>query len=214
MAVLNATRLTGCNSIPSFIAAGSRTIFNMATAPVSWTKDTGINQGTLRVVSGTAGSGGSATFSQVFQASKPFSGTLNTRSASVGVGQIFRQVTFAAANVFPTSANTGSSSLSVAQMRTHSHRLAGSTGTVQINIGTPQATTFLKVPPNFQGTLTSSSTVGSTQTHNHSIGQVPHTHATGQVAHNHVAPYSHSHTVSGQVDFNITYVDMIIASKN
>jgi hypothetical protein len=41
MAVLGATNLTGCNSIPDFIAGGSVALFfQAAAAPTSWTKST------------------------------------------------------------------------------------------------------------------------------------------------------------------------------
>ena len=40
MAVLGATNLTGCNSIPDFIAGGSVALFFQAAAPTSWTKST------------------------------------------------------------------------------------------------------------------------------------------------------------------------------
>jgi hypothetical protein len=66
MAILGATTLTGCNSIPDFIATSTASAFQQTNAPTSWTKDTGINESTLRVVNGTASSGGTANFSAVF----------------------------------------------------------------------------------------------------------------------------------------------------
>lgn len=75
MAVLGATNLTGCNSIPDFIAGGSLVLFQQTTAPTSWTKQTTHDNKALRVVSGTATPGGSTAFSTVF-ASRPVSGTV------------------------------------------------------------------------------------------------------------------------------------------
>lgn len=66
MAVLGATNLTGCNSIPDFIAGGSLVTFQQTSAPTSWTKQTSHDNKALRVVSGTAGSGGSTAFTSVF----------------------------------------------------------------------------------------------------------------------------------------------------
>ena len=66
MAVLGSTSLTGCNSIPDFIAAGSLMFFQSTTAPTGWTKQTTHNDKTLRVVSGPAVPGGSNSFSSTF----------------------------------------------------------------------------------------------------------------------------------------------------
>lgn len=66
MAVLGATSLTGCNSIPDFIAGGSLVTFQQTSAPTSWTKQTSHDNKALRVVSGVAGSGGSTVFTSVF----------------------------------------------------------------------------------------------------------------------------------------------------
>ena len=79
MAVLGATNLTGCNSIPDFIAGGSLVLFQQTTAPTSWTKQTTHNNKALRVVTGTATPGGSTAFSTVF-ASRPVSGTVGNHT--------------------------------------------------------------------------------------------------------------------------------------
>jgi len=46
--------------------SGTKMLFQQTTAPVGWTKDTTHDNKALRVVSGTAGTGGSATFTAVF----------------------------------------------------------------------------------------------------------------------------------------------------
>lgn len=89
MAVLGATSLTGCNSIPAFIAAGTVAIFRQTAAPSSWTKDTTNNNNrALRCVTGTAASGGNIAFTTAF-ASKPVSGNVASNAStnvSVAVG--------------------------------------------------------------------------------------------------------------------------------
>ena len=66
MAILQGSTLVGCNSIPAFIAAGSRMTFEQSTAPTSWTKlDTHDNKA-LRVVTGSASPGGTTAFTTVF----------------------------------------------------------------------------------------------------------------------------------------------------
>jgi len=76
MAILGSTSLTGCSSIPDFINTNSYMIFHQSVAPTSWTKSTEHDDATLRVVSGTAGSGGTTAFTSVF--------TTRTATGSVG----------------------------------------------------------------------------------------------------------------------------------
>ena len=71
MAVLGATTLTGCNSIPGFINTGTFMLFLQSSAPTNWTKSTTDNDASLRVVSGTASSGGTANFSATFTTRTP-----------------------------------------------------------------------------------------------------------------------------------------------
>jgi hypothetical protein len=85
MAILGATSLTGCNSIPDFIAAGSRMLFEQSTAPTSWTKDaTSHNNKALRVVTGTAAPGGSTAFTTVFASRTP-TGSVSGSNSGGGV---------------------------------------------------------------------------------------------------------------------------------
>jgi hypothetical protein len=77
MAVLGATSLTGCNSIPSFIPAGTLVLYKQTTAPTSWTKQTTHDNKALRVVSGTASSGGTTAFTSVFT-SRSVAGTVGS----------------------------------------------------------------------------------------------------------------------------------------
>ena len=62
--------------------SGTRVLFVQTTAPTGWTKDTTHNDKALRVVSGTAGSGGSTSFSSTFAAGRDSSSV--TSSGSVG----------------------------------------------------------------------------------------------------------------------------------
>ena len=66
MAVLGATTLTGCNSIPDFLPSGTLVLYKQTTAPTSWTKQTTHDNKALRVVNGTASSGGTTAFTTVF----------------------------------------------------------------------------------------------------------------------------------------------------
>jgi microcystin-dependent protein len=64
----------GVGSFP----AGTLMLFQQTTAPTGWTKQTTHNNKALRVVSGTAGSGGTATFTSVFTSRGVFGSIGNT----------------------------------------------------------------------------------------------------------------------------------------
>lgn len=107
MAILGSTTLTGCDSIPSFIAGGTVMLFEQTSAPTSWTKKTTHNNKALRVVNGTVAPGGSITFTSAFASRTP-SGTV---SVSVSGGTV------------------GSTTLTTPQIPSHTHQ-AGSIGYV------------------------------------------------------------------------------------
>ena len=142
MAVLGSTSLTGCNSIPAFIAAGTVAIFRQTSAPSSWTKDTSSNNNrALRCVTGTASSGGNVAFTTAF-ASKPVSGNVSTNVST---------------NV---SVSVGNHTLSNAQLPLHSHP-NGATGNQPVKMTQPN--------DNFDNKTSSATTgnVGSNGAHNH-----------------------------------------------
>jgi|SRR6056297_391200 len=60
---------------PPVVPAGTRMLFQQTAAPTGWTKETTHNNKALRVVSGTAGTGGSVAFTTAF-ASKAVSGSV------------------------------------------------------------------------------------------------------------------------------------------
>ena len=91
MAILGATTLTGCSSIPDFIATNTLTIFRGTNAPTGWSKLTDIDNCTLRVVASGALSPGGV---------NPFTDTFTTRSVGGSIG---------------------ASSLSVPQIASHTH---------------------------------------------------------------------------------------------
>jgi hypothetical protein len=151
MALLGTTSLTGCNSIPDFIATGSLVLFEQATAPTSWTRSTGIlggGTGTLRVVSGSVTTGGTLDFPSAF----------GTKTASGSIG----------AHV-----------LTEAQLPSHAH------GNVSFAISHA-----------FQPFIAVGGRVNS--------GNAGAAGGSG----------SHTHPFSASADFNVAYVDLILASKN
>jgi hypothetical protein len=157
MAILGTTALTGCSSIPDFIATGTLTFFRQTNSPTSWVKQTTHDNKALRVVSGTVGSGGTRTFTQVFT------------------------------TVIP-SASTSSNTISTTQMGIHGHLVSNGTlhwRTSTVGpIGNPGVGTAIRRA----GDVQTAAPTGSGSSHNHSLS-------------------------IGSVNFNISYVDVILASK-
>lgn len=143
MAVLTNTELTGCDSIPAFLAAGTVAVFRQSAAPSSWTKDTTNNNNrALRCVTGTASSGGNVAFTTAF-ASKPVTGNIASNATT---------------NV---SVTVGNHTLSTGQLASHSH--PNGTGPFNANVqgfvpNTPQVS--VATPGN-------TGNAGSGSSHNH-----------------------------------------------
>lgn len=95
---VNGTAADNSGNVSLSISAfptGTKMLFNQSAAPTGWTKQTSVNDATLRVVSGTTGggTGGSVAFSTLFATGKTVS----------------------------LSGNVGATTLTVAQMPSHKH---------------------------------------------------------------------------------------------
>lgn len=142
MAVLGATSLTGCNSIPAFIAAGTVAIFRQTSAPSSWTKDTTNNNNrALRCVTGTAATGGNVAFTTAF-ASKPVAGNVSSNAST---------------NV---SVSVGNHTLALARIPAHAHP-NGASGNQAVNATQPTNGSMQRT------TSSGTGNAGSTQAHAH-----------------------------------------------
>jgi hypothetical protein len=100
-AVANASYATTAGSISS-IPSGTKMLFAQTSAPTGWTKITSNDDAALRVVSGTASSGGTVGFTTAF-AAKTVSGT--TGSTSLSEAQIPSHYHLAATNIKVSSGN-------------------------------------------------------------------------------------------------------------
>lgn len=184
-----ATSATNWNSIP----AGTVMLFQQTNAPTGWTKLTSHDNKALRVVSGSAGSGGSSGFTSVF--------TSRTPTGWVGVTGTVGSTT--AGGSVSVSGSVGATTLSLTQIPSHTH-----------NSLYPF---FVSGAQNGSG---SSSAQGTTaQTTSAAGGSDSHTHSWSGSAsfsgslHNH--SFSGSGTFTGTaMDFSVAYVDVIFASKN
>ena len=69
--ILSGRKLASSDDVIDNFPALTRMLFQQTAAPTGWTKDTtSVNERALRVVSGTAGSGGDTNFTTVFSATK------------------------------------------------------------------------------------------------------------------------------------------------
>jgi len=146
MAVLGSTSLTGCNSIPDFIATSSLMLFQQSTAPTNWTKQTTHDNKALRVVSGTATPGGSTAFTSVFASRTP------AGSVSVSGGTV------------------GNTTLSTPQIPSHTHTSAQAFG---LTVNQPASPTPFYSPPNTNNTTpgnTGSTGGGGSHSHPFTVG--------------------------------------------
>ena len=212
MAVLGSTTLTGCSSIPDFIASGSRMIFRATNAPTSWTKDATHNNKTLRIINGaTLSPGGSTSFTSVFTGSRAVQGsiaqgatglTVNSAPAGVSVG------------VAPAQVTSGAITLTLAQIPSHGHSYSRRAGARQANqVGGVIAPLIAASTPY---TSRSTDSAGSSQSHTHGITNPQHPHPVTNPSHPHgVTDPQHNHTFTGTAqDFAVLYVDVIVATKN
>jgi len=216
MAILGSNFLSGCSSIPDFIATGSRMVFEQTDAPTSWAKETNaaFNDVALKVVTGPAGSGGELPFISVFPNSpKGLSGVPLAGPSQLSVNPSGSILTL---GPNPSNISQGASSphaMSLAEMRKHTHtfqRRGNSTagrGSAQT-----QNTPLLPFTPS------TTANFGQGGSHNHSISDNGHSHTIGTGNHDHaVQEASHTHPGGFQMtarDFRLLYMDVIICIKN
>ena len=214
------------NGIPS----GTVMLFIQTSAPTGWTKSTAHDNKALRIVSGTAGSGGSVAFTTAF--------------ASQGVSGSISSTTATGSNSSTAAGGTvGDTALSTTQIPSHSHtfttdstsltgsfaftdndstgmavRVRETSGVFTNTAGTTNFVNSNGVPGaqnvpylvNFNGTHSHTGTTagtGSGDVHSHSFSGASHSHTfTGD---------AHSHSFSGTaINLAVQYVDAIIATKN
>ena len=206
------TGIANAQAFPS----GTKMLFQQTSAPTGWTKVTsGVNNHALRVVSGTAGSGGNAAFTTVF-ANRGI--TANSANTTQG-GNVSVANSTAGGNVSVANASTGgnvnSHTLSTSQMPSHSHsygRANPNSGQVVLTweSGTQVATN--------SNSNTSNTGGGGSHSHGFTGGSHNHNASFSGSAHNHNATFSgsaHNHSISvSNLDMQVEYLDVIIAAKD
>lgn len=219
MAILGLDSLTGCNSIPDFIATGTRMIFNATAAPTSWTKDTvNYNGHALRIVTGTVSSGGSTGFAVVFANTQR---SVQVSSVGNGADSIgIQPATIALSiNQEPVTVSSNNFTSIAESLATHTH--VGVIFPGDANPGPVAPPTNRPVVARGGSNLSvldnTASPANAQHNHQFPAGTSLHNHTTNNTEHTHpsVNSSSHSHTITvGSQDFAVSYYDVIIASKN
>jgi hypothetical protein len=177
----------------SEFASGTALLFQQTAAPTGWTKSTANDNAALRIVSGSASTGGSVNFTTAF-ASQAVAGTVGTSGSTTATNN-----SYTPAGSVGTS---GATTLSTSQMPSHGHEYrtqtpvgasgGGAVGEVGVTISTTGAT-------------------GGDGSHTHSGGSFSGTPAT-------ITQNSHTHTSGAftgtAINLAVKYVDVIMATKN
>jgi hypothetical protein len=216
MAFFEGTALIGCSSIPSFIATGNRMVFNQSSAPTSWIKETNsaFNQRALRVIGGsdntTLNPGGSSLFPSIFT-NRSMNVALNNGPSNVSVSQATPPITISPS---PSNLNVQPHAVDQFQLRTHSHPYTfRGAGAEQVGVRAAPIQRIYNVGEQFLDTNPGGLGNGS---HVHGVSDSGHNHTLGAGTHGHsLTDNGHGHTFSTTSrNFSLTYVDVIICSKN
>ena len=168
------------------IPSGTVMLFVQTAAPTGFTKSTTHNNKALRIVSGTVGTGGSQAFTTAFASDRTASGTTGGTAVSI-------------------SGSVASHTLATSELPSHNH-----TFSIGQFVGSDDGQSngsgrIIMANRNFaSGGGAADVTIGNTGDgggHDHSVGSL--------------AGASHTHSfTSGNMAFDVNYVDVIIATKD
>ena len=223
------SNLTGIAAFPS----GTKMLFQQTSAPTGWTKVTsGVHDKALRVVDGTAGSGGTNAFISTFGSV----GVTANASDTTATGNLSVDNTTAGGNVsissVSTSGNVNSHTLSSNEMPSHHHNMRGNQNSNyyhsvnQSGGNHPGSGAGPYINSGRRYTSYNAADNGRTENtggnggHSHGFSGSSHNHngSLSGHAHNHNASFvgsAHNHSISvNNIDLAVQYLDVIIASKD
>lgn len=168
------------------LVSGTRVLFENATAPIGWIKETAFNNFGIRITSGTALSRSGVDFSTVMS-TYAFSSTVNSD--------------------FP-----GTTSQNAQDLPAHTHSVSPNSGNYFSAVGSPAPTYWTATGPT--GTTLTSFGIGTfsipqTTSTNPSNLQSP----TIPTTHGHTVSYARSGVTTDSLNLNVKYVDVILAIK-
>ena len=203
----------GTGQATALIPSGTVMMFGQTAAPTGFTKLTANDNAALRVVSGSASTGGSVNFTTAF-ASQAVAGTVGTSGSTTATN-----TSYTPAGSVGTS---GSTTLSTAQMPTHnhsgsdsghSHSWSGDGGAFNRGYSALGGEACLAgtYSTNTGFASISIGNAGSSNSHNHTGGSFSGTPAT-------ITQNSHTHTggtfTGTAINLAVKYVDVIMATKD
>ena len=181
--------------------SGTLMLFQQTAAPTGWTKQTTHNDKALRVVSGTASSGGSSAFTTAF-GTPSVTGTVGI-SGDPAVGNLAVSV----------SGNISSTTLSANQIPAHSHTVRVRTGNRNFPAGSSHWSANAESYENGNNVIADNNTLitsGSAGSGSHNHGHNLSGNLNGAPSAGNLAGSLSSATAA----INVQYVDLIIASKD
>jgi hypothetical protein len=215
------------DNAPAF-PSGTVMLFIQTAAPTGWTKSTTHDNKALRIVSGTAGTGGSVAFTTAF-ASQSVTGSVGstgnataTNQATTAGGSISVTVTAGTLSVGAGTFAVGATTLDTSQIPSHTHTMFFYIDADDGGSGREGLTNF-----NFDGYSGYKTTdaTGGGGSHTHGLTGSPSLSGSPSVtsqtftgtSHNHTQD-AHSHTsgsfTGNAINLAVQYVDAIIATKD
>mgnify|MGYP003112688087 CR=1 FL=1 len=165
--------------------SGTSMLFQQTAAPTGWTKQTTHNDKSLRIVTGTVGTGGSVAFSTALGSGATVAGVSGNPTSNLSVS---------------VSGNIANTTLSTSQIPSHTH---------PVPIVTPQNYSNTTIggwsgPANSPGEQTNATGGGGSHNHSHNLsGSVSGNITAGNLA-----------VGASTAAINVNYVDFIIANKD
>lgn len=193
--------------------AGTLMLFQQTAAPTGWTKQTTHNNKALRVVSGAAGSGGSTAFTSVFAARTP-AGSVSVSGSNSG-GSVANTTVTGSVSGSNSGGSVSNTTLTTDQIPSHLHSSTSGQFLLDNGGGGSQGFagggTIVGLSPNTTST-------GGGNSHGHGFTNPTWSGSVSLNAHNHSftnPTWSGSASFSGtSMDFDVQFVDLIIASKD
>lgn len=220
-------------ALPSF-PAGTVMLFAQTTAPVGWTKLVTHNNKALRVVSGTASSGGTVAFDTAF-ASKAVTGSISSTTATgdVGATALTAAMLPAHAHTFSDSGTTGFESANhthtfsgtTSSSGSHAHNLLVRSRTIESGtsatlnevhpVGLSTAGMVVAGGAHTHSVSGTTSAVSANHTHNFSVSGTTSSVGSGSTHDHTFTGVAHTHTFTGTaINIDVQYVDVILADKD
>ena len=210
----------------SEFAAGTALLFQQTSAPTGWTKVTTYDNAALRIVSGTASSGGSVAFTTAFASQTP-AGSVSTSISAIS-GSVATSISAISGSVGTSGATsatgtTDATTIATSQMPSHTH----TQGVATVDSTTIIAPNALRLA-DYSGGIgpygpPSSNATGGGGSHTHSFTSATHTHTGGSFTFSSGTASSSFTFSSGTASSSFTgtainlavkYVDAIICTKN